>query len=89
MNAFQLPEIGGSIDYDEPFNGYNAMKGHFNNLSKNIDLIKRLQSGQIGPEVNELIKLYGPNGMSKAIGNGSLDFNVNVLRPYVGFRYRF
>lgn len=89
MNALQIPSLGDNINYDEPFDGYNALRGHYDNLSRNIDLIKRLKSGQVGPEVNDLIRLYGPSGMRKAVGNGSLDFNINVLRPYAGFTYRF
>jgi len=93
LRGTDLPALGNGIDYGpipkEYIDKYNSIRPHIDNLRSNIDTIKRLQSGQVGPELEQLLMGIGPRGMRKALKNGRLDFDVNVLRPYLGLTYRF
>jgi len=88
-----LPALGNGIDYGlipkEYIEKYNSIRPHIDNLRSNIDAIKRLQSGQVGPELQQLLMGIGPRGLRKAIGDGRLTLDANVLNPYLGFTYRF
>ena len=88
--ASNLPDLGSKIDYDNLAlkKKFDAIKGHVENLRSNIDIMERLKS-QVGPEAQFLLGRYGPKGMRKAINNGQLTYDVNLLRPYLGFRYKF
>ena len=85
-----LPGLGNGIDY-RPFGGLQdklqALRPHIDNLRSNIDTIQRIRSGQIGPEIGQL--LAHNNILRKPLQKGLLDLDVNYLHPYIGFTYRF
>jgi len=86
----RLPNGGSAISYENPVvQKYNNIKPHIDNLQRNIDTYKRIQTGQIGPELEMLLKQIGPNGVKKALKKGALTLDVNPLKPYVGFKWNF
>jgi len=89
----KLPNIGDKIDYGLIPRGYldkfQTLRGRYGNLRTHMDTIERIGDGQVGPEIRSILGQYGPKGLRRAIGNGQLDLNVNLLRPYIGFTYRF
>lgn len=66
-----------------------TLRPHVEQLRQNYDILQRIRSGQIGPEVTSLLGDYGPRGMRKAVKKGNLNLDVNLLRPYIGLTYRF
>ena len=85
-----LPAIGNGIDY-RPFGGiqdkWQMLQPHLNTLRSNIETAQRIQSGQIGPEIGQL--LAHNNILRKPLQKGLLDLDVNYMNPYIGFTYRF
>ena len=92
-NSFNLPDLGSNIDYgmvpDERLAQFNALRGHIDQLRTNYDILNRIRGGQVGPEITNFLGEIGPRGMQKAIRDDRLEFNVNYLKPYIGFTYRF
>ena len=90
MAPGSLPNLGNKIDYrtfGELQDRLKAMQPHIDNLRSNIDAVQRIRSGQIGPEIEQL--LASNNILRKPIQKGLLDLDVNYMNPYIGFTYRF
>ena len=93
-----LPKLGNGIDR-RPF----WEKGKFIKLKDNLEKIQkvhdqykeidnnitRFRSGQVGPEIEQIIKKVGPRRLQKLIDSGKLKLNVNVKKPFIGFTYNF
>jgi len=91
MANAMLPNIGNRVNYDLiPENGtLNELKRGFDQLNANYDIYKRIQSGQIGPEAEQLLQQFGPNAIKKALKKNKLKLNINYMNPYIGFKYDF
>ena len=89
-DGITTPALGNGIDY-RPFgeiqDKWKVLEPHINNLRSNIDAVQRIRSGQIGPEVEQL--LLQNNILRKPLQKGLLDLDVNYMNPYIGFTYRF
>lgn len=88
-----LPLIGNGIDYGlvpkDVIEKFNTLRGHVQTLRDNYDILQRIQSGQIGPEITSLLGEYAPRSLRKPIKDGRLSLDVNYQQPYIGFTYRF
>lgn len=77
-----LPDFGSKVGMFS-----ELRRSQLENLRTNFDMVNR--SGQIGPEVGQLLERIGPRGLQKALRSGQLQLDINALKPFVGLRYNF